>query len=117
MAQTLKTNFKDSWRVGVGANYALSEPWTLKVGTAFDRTPVPNAESRMVSMPDNDRVWLSAGAQWRVSRDSRIDFGAARVFVKDSQINNNQTAEGRGTVKGSFSAKAWLAGAQYSHSF
>ena len=41
-------NFDDSIRVAVGANYKLDNAWTLKVGAAYDQTPVPSAEQRTV---------------------------------------------------------------------
>ena len=37
--------------------------WTLKLGGAYDQTPVPNAESRTVRLPDSDRYWLSGGGE------------------------------------------------------
>ena len=29
--------FKDSWRVGLGANYRVDEQWTLRFGTEYAR--------------------------------------------------------------------------------
>src|SRR5204862_122605 len=72
---TLAFNFDDTWRASIGANYKLNGPWTLKLGAAYDQTPVPNAESRSVRLPDNDRYWLSVGAAYQVSRDGKLDFG------------------------------------------
>lgn len=62
-AQTLGWT-KDAWRVALGANYMLNDAWKLKFGVAYDQTPVKAASSRLTAMPDNDRVWLSFGAQW-----------------------------------------------------
>ena len=117
IAQTLDTDFRNTWRVALGANYKLNDAWKLKFGFAYDQTPVKRPETRLVSLPDNDRVWLSAGAQWLPTKASRLDFGVSYLFVRDGQINNDQSASGRGLVKGDVSGSAWILGAQYSLSF
>ena len=117
LAQTLDTDFKDTWRVAVGANYQYSGDVKLKFGIAYDQTPVKGASTRLVSLPDNDRLWFSTGAQWTPSKGSVFDFGVTYLYLKDSDINNNQAALGRGLVKGTYDASAWILGVQYSHAF
>jgi len=116
-AQTLDTNFRDTWRVALGGNYKMNTSWKLKTGLAWDQTPVKNAESRMVSLPDNDRIWLSLGAQWSINKESTLDLGAAYLFIKDTKINNNQAAAARGTVTGTYQGSVTILGAQYSQAF
>lgn len=116
-AQTLDTDFRDTWRYALGANYKYDDAWKLKFGVAYDQTPVKGAETRLTSLPDNNRVWLSFGAQWAIDKASRLDMGLTYIFLKDSQINNNQTAAGRGTVTGDYSASLWILGGQYSMAF
>jgi long-chain fatty acid transport protein len=114
---TLSFNFKDALRYSIGANYKLNSPWTLKMGAAFDESPVPNAEDRSVRLPDNDRYWLSFGASYDASRSSRLDFGYTYVGVKNADINNNQTAQARGIVHGAYKASVNILSIQYQHSF
>lgn len=118
-AQTLKTDFQDSWRVAVGANYRYSPDMTLKFGFAMDQTPVKGATSRLVSLPDNDRTQLSTGAQWKLSGGSTLDLGVAYLMIADTTINNDQSAapEFRGLVKGNYTGSAWILGLQYSVPF
>jgi long-chain fatty acid transport protein len=116
-AQTLDTDFRDTWRAALGANYRVSEATKLKFGVAYDQTPVRAASTRLVSLPDNDRLWLSLGVQYAPSKASAVDVGFAYLKIKDSEINNNQAAAGRGTVTGSYDANVMLAGVQYSQSF
>ena len=119
--QTLDTDFKDAWRIALGANYKYDDAWKLKFGVAYDETPVKRASTRLVSMPDNDRVWLSIGAQWAPNKTSALDVGLSYIFIKDSKIDNNQgvgaTLESRGRVTGDYSGNIWILGAQYSMSF
>lgn len=116
-AQTLDTEFQDTWRVGLGATYKYNDDWKLKYGIAYDQTPVKGASTRLVSMPDNDRVWLSFGAQWAPSKTSALDLGVTYIFIRDSRIDNDQTLLGRGRVTGDYEGNIWILGAQYSMSF
>lgn len=116
-AQTLITDFRDTTRVAVGANYQYRGDLKLKLGLAYDQTPVKGASTRLVSLPDNDRTWFSAGAQWTVGKGGVIDAGVTYLLLNNSQIDNNQLAEGRGRITGEYSANAWLFGLQYSRAF
>lgn len=116
-AQSLESDFRDTWRVALGANYSLNDAWKLKFGVAWDQTPVRDAATRLVSLPDNNRTWFATGAQWSLDKASRVDLGLAYLFVPDSRIDNNQVAQGRGLVKGSYEASVWVLGAQYSLAF
>jgi len=111
------TNFRDTWRIAFGANYKYSDSLKLKFGIAHDQTPIRDADHRLVSLPDNDRLWLSVGAQWKPSKQAALDVGLAYLYVKDADINNNQANSLRGLVKGSFADSAWILGAQYSMHF
>ena len=119
LAQVLDTEFKDAWRVALGANYQLNSAWKLKYGIAYDQTPVRGPTTRLVSLPDNDRVWLSFGAQWAPDKAQKIDLGAAYIHVRDSKIRNDQTSvtPSRGYVAGEYSGNIWVLGAQYSYAF
>lgn len=120
LAQTLDTDFRNTWRVAFGGNYQYSDAWKLKFGIAYDQAPVKNAERRLTSLPDNNRIWLSFGTQWQASKNSALDLSVAYLFVKDPSINNNQDSPptlARGLVKGSYDANVWILGAQYSTRF
>ena len=113
--QTLDTKFNDTWRFALGANYKLSEQVKLRTGIAFDNTPVPDAQHRLASLPDNDRTWLSVGAQYKPTKQTALDVGFAYLFVKDAPIDN-LTATG-GLIRGDYSDSAWILGGQYSMGF
>lgn len=117
VAQTLKVEFKDTWRIALGANYQLNDAWRLKFGIARDQSPVKDRQRRLVALPDQDRTWLAFGAQWKISQDDTLDFGAAYIYVPETKIDNDQSPEGRGRVTGKYDSRVWLVGAQYSMSF
>lgn len=119
-AQTLEADFRDTWRIALGANYLLRDDWTLKFGIAYDQTPVRSPSTRLVSLPDNNRTWFTAGAQWRMNPQSKLDFGVAYLYIPESKIDNDQGAAAaplRGRVTGVYDARVWILGAQYSMAF
>jgi long-chain fatty acid transport protein len=116
-AQTLEAVFRDTWRVALGGIYKYNGDWDLKCGIAYDQSPVRSDQQRLVSLPDNNRFWLSAGARWKVSPASHLDFGVARLFVQDTSIDNNQILKSRGRVTGTYDSSVWILGAQYSRAF
>jgi long-chain fatty acid transport protein len=91
----LDANFRNAWRIALGANYRYSDAWTIKFGVAHDQSPVDNAEKRLVSLPDNNRIWVSLGAQWRPDRTPRVDLGVAHLFINDTRISHNLIAKGK----------------------
>ena len=117
---SLALHFTNSWRVGVGANYQLTPHWKLRGGLAFDTSPVPDA-FRTPSLPDEDRTWLAAGAQWAFAPQAALDFGLAYLFVKDasSTLVNQETATAvpRGSLGGTYEANVWILSAQMRWSF
>ena len=113
-------NFKNSWRVGLGVNYQLNPEWKLRGGIAYDTTPVQDAY-RTPRLPDEDRTWLSIGAQWTLSKQATIDFGYAYLFVKDASSNLPSvdssppagfTSTPRGNLVGNYSANVNILGIQ-----
>ncbi len=101
VADSTPENFKNTWRVGVGATYRYSDDWSIKTGLAYDQTPV-NDTDRTPRLPDNNRIWLSFGGQYKLSKDGTLDIGYAHLFIKDASINQNAGANGQlvGTYKG-----------------
>lgn len=115
-------NWKDTYRVSLGANHHYNEQWTARVGVAFDQAPASDA-NRTARIPDNDRTWLSVGGQYKPNKESALDFGYAHLFVKDSNISNNNGAAGTpstatvGNLVGNYKNSVDILSAQYTRSF
>lgn len=118
LLNALALNFDDTYRVSVGANYKMSNEFTLKLGVAYDKSPVEDA-FRSVRLPDNDRTWLAVGGKYRMSKQATLDFGYTHIFIKDAPINNMQgTAGGQnGNVVGNYKASVDILSAQLSFTF
>ena len=83
-------DYRDAWRVALGANYHVNEQWMMRVGTGYDQTPTVNAH-RDVRLPDCDRWALSIGAHYQMMPSVGFDAGYTYLFaVNDAQVNNTQ---------------------------
>ncbi len=117
IAQTLDTDFRDTWRIALGGSYKVNDAWKAKFGIAYDQTPVKSETTRLASLPDNDRIWISVGGQYQHNANSKLDFGLSYLIIDTTRINNNQTTGQtvpRGIVTGSYDSNAWILGIQYS---
>jgi long-chain fatty acid transport protein len=117
--------FDDSWRVGLGANYQATDMLKLRLGVAYDTTPVKD-EFRTPRLPDEDRIWLAGGVQWAFSKQAAIDVGGAYLLIDDTSSNLPSvdpnppagfSAPPRGNLVGTYSADVWIASAQVRYSF
>lgn len=116
---TFNFQFKDTYRVGVGVNYKWSDAFTLKLGAAYDKSPVED-RFRLTFLPDSDRTWLAIGAQYRMSKQATFDIGYAHLFVKDGSINQQRGVAAlplQGNVIGNYDNHVNIVSAQFSYSF
>ena len=85
LIQTLPFNFQDTYRVGLGVNYQYNEQVKTRFGIAYDKAPVKSATYRTMTLPDSDRMWLSFGAKYNLSKESSLDFGYSHIFFDDAR--------------------------------
>jgi long-chain fatty acid transport protein len=77
--------WRDTWRLDLGGEIERG-PWTWRLGTAWDQSPIRSAEYRTPRLPDSDRIWLSAGIGYQAG-DWSLNASYAHVWF----------AGGRGT--------------------
>lgn len=102
-------DFRDSYRLALGTTYYMDKNWTFRTGIAYDDSPVP-ADKRSISIPDQDRLWLSAGTTYAFNEDASIDIGASYMHGQNVTIKEGPyTFESEG--------KAWLFGTNFNYAF
>jgi len=102
-------SFKDAYRIAVGTTYFMDKNWTFRTGIAFDDSPVP-ADKRSISIPDQDRFWISAGTTYAFNDDASVDLGVSYMHGQDVEIK-----EGPYTFRSE--GKAWLYGMNFNYAF
>lgn len=108
--------FRDSWRAGIGANYQLNGAWKLRVGLAYDKSPVQDSH-RTPRLPDDDRRWVAIGAQYAASPRLAVDVGYAHLFVSDTPSNLLDSPVTRGNLVGTYRSNVNIVSAQVRYSF
>ena len=109
--------WRDTWRLALGANYRYSDKVLLKFGAAYDQSPV-TTEHRLARLPDTNRAWLSIGSQYMLSRDTVIDVGYAHLFVSDPKIDaDGGDPAANGNLVGSYEVSVDILGVQLTHNF
>lgn len=83
----IDANWRNSFKVSVGGNYHFDDKLTLKSGFQYDKTPVPNAESRHPGAPDSDRYMLSIGANYKYKKDLSFDAAYSYMMLADADSN------------------------------
>lgn len=113
-------NFKNVWRFGLGMKHQYTEKLSLRAGVALDKTPVPNSESRTMTIPDADRTWLAFGARYAFDKKLSLDLGYAHIFFKDvstARVITTTAGAYRQTINGDFKTSANLLSAQLNYNF
>ena len=112
----VELKFEDSWRVGVGTEYQLNQPWLLRAGLAWDTAPVQDAY-RTPRLPDSDRTWLAFGARFQPSPTMWFDFGYTYILVDDATSQLQPAGPLPGTLNGTYTGDIQVFGVQASFRF
>jgi long-chain fatty acid transport protein len=114
---TTPERWENTWRYALGANFQVSHAVKLRAGVAQDKAPVPDA-TRTPRLPDKDRTWISAGAQFELTKGTHIDLGYSRVSAKDATLNQNDgSAAAYGLIYGKQQTHIDIFGVQATVSF
>jgi long-chain fatty acid transport protein len=110
-------NFDDSWRVAVGATYHWTDAWSFRGGLAWDQTP-SNTADRTPRLPDESRVWIAVGAQYKFNRNFALDTGFVYIPVDRADMNQNDgSTAANGLIKGHYDSNVTIFSAQLTYTF
>ena len=88
-------NYRDTWAVAGGLDYALTPALTVRGGVQWDQTPTRSGE-RDARVFDSDRLNYSVGASWAVNDRISIDASASYIDFR-TVPSNRPTAAFAGT--------------------
>jgi len=110
-------NFDDAWRISVGANYRHNDRWMFRGGIAWDQTPVVYVD-RTPRLPDEDRWWFSFGAQYKWSKNLKVDAGFTYISADKAQIVQNAgSTNANGLISGHYDADVTIFSFQGTYTF
>lgn len=81
-------NFRDTWALSVGAEYAVSEALTVRTGLLYDQTPARDAY-RSTRIPDTDRLWAGLGASYGFGGNWSVDISYMHMFTNTEPVTRD----------------------------
>lgn len=88
--QNYQLNWTHSWLYSLGGSYILNPKWTLLGGLAYDETPTNNTD-RDSRIPDTNREWVSAGAEYAATNSMTFNATYTHIFMNNQSINSVET--------------------------
>ncbi|MCG9106908.1 OmpP1/FadL family transporter [Laribacter hongkongensis] len=125
----VRQNWRNTYKVSVGANYKYNDALMLRGGIAYDQSPVSDESLRHPALPDSNRWLFSLGGNYKFTKlDSLdfaytyIDFANANLNYKDScnplGMNASGLCTGNGeNTKGQYKTNIHMLGVQYNRAF
>jgi long-chain fatty acid transport protein len=84
--QAIPENYRDSWSLATGFDYAASPKLTLRAGVQRTQTPTRDSE-RDARVPDANRWNYGVGASYQLTSGFTLDAGANYVDFADESID------------------------------
>src|SRR5215468_639476 len=86
-SNVLPIKYEDTIRAAIGGEWYATEDLTLRLGFAYDETPIRSNEFRTPRIPDNNRFLLGTGLRWSPTHFMDFDFGYAHLFVEEPRVD------------------------------
>jgi long-chain fatty acid transport protein len=81
----LPFGYKDGWMFALGGEYKATQQLTLRAGIGYEISPVTD-QVRRISLPDSDRLWLSAGLSYDVSERFTVNASYSYLHFQKAPI-------------------------------
>jgi long-chain fatty acid transport protein len=92
-SQALPELYRDTTSVAVGADYAVTPAWTLRVGVAHDQTPSTD-QVREAGIPDSDRWLYTVGTSVTVAPGVTVDGAFGYLGFEGGPIRSDMVFYG-----------------------
>lgn len=107
----LDLEYENSMRYALGFSYKSDCPWSWRFGIAYDEAPQTSPARVNPRIPDENRLWLTGGFNYRFTDNFSLDVGYAYINVDDADINNTNPQTGH-HVEGKFDSSVNIVGVQ-----
>ncbi len=79
--------FRDTYKIGVGANYRLTDDWLLQTGLMYDTSALRNKD-RSAAIPIDEQVRFSVGAQHDLNDSLTLGGSFTYVNLGAGEVRN-----------------------------
>ncbi len=109
-------NWRDTSRISLGMHYYATDELTLRLGTAWDQTPIKSSDYRYARIPCTDRIWITAGIGYKWN-NWNFDLGYMYIwFYDDPKMSDHHPGLGA-PLTGYFEGRAHVASFQVGYRF
>lgn len=112
---TLENDWGSVWLYSLGADFKITDQWTIRGGIAYEDSPIKDPKKRTALIPDTKRLWLTCGASWTPNKNWQLDMGYGHI----RGFGHRDLWSYDGTKKlGKFDKmNAWMVGASLTYRF
>ncbi|WP_191963663.1 OmpP1/FadL family transporter [Neisseria zalophi] len=118
-------NWRNTYKVALGASYQVNDPLQVRFGVAYDQSPVRKAQERLVTMPDSNRIWYSVGAKYNLNKKHAFNIAYSHIHIQNANaIVSGQPSNAAVTTVDSnvssfarYKSRANILGLQYNYKF
>ncbi len=99
----------------------------VRSGAGYDQTPIPGSTYRYPQTPDQNRIAVAIGGQYKITKKAIMDLGWTHLFMANAAVQssetvgvnpNNPNPNGQTvTADGTISSSADLFGMQFTWQF
>ncbi len=104
-AGNLVFNWEDGWMYSVGGEYDVTPKLTIRGGISYEESPIQDATSRLIQLPDSNRTWFGLGASYKWSDMTTINVSYLHVELQESRFDR-VAVTGPGTITGNADVNA-----------
>ncbi len=108
---SLVADWDDAWFASLGLEVDHTDDLTLRLGIAYEESPIQKAEQRLTAVPDTDRIWASGGFSYKAGNimpdllgmgpsNTTIDFAYTHIFAEDGDIERESISNPGVTFEG-----------------
>jgi long-chain fatty acid transport protein len=88
------TGFRDTFKIGLGANYQLTDKWLLQTGLTFDNSAFEN-QNRTTVIPIDKQIRFALGAQHALTDSLNLGFSFVYLNLGQGEVRDS-------TVRGDY---------------
>jgi long-chain fatty acid transport protein len=116
----LPMDWEDKFRLAAGAEGLLSERWTIRMGYAFDQSPIPDETFSQLFMDTGNKHHFSLGAKFLLNESVSFEGAVEAILYGERTIDRIEDVNGDGhfdNFGGTFKNTAFTSTWAFNYSF
>jgi len=86
-AVSIPRDWQDTWRIGIGFEYRVADPWLLQAGFSYDSSPVKSSSRNFPDFPSDEQFRYAVGVVHDLNEDMSVAFSYELVDLGDAEVD------------------------------